>query len=81
MSLDLTASGDGPLLLPELVLRKTSPLVYDWSASEQQIYAAAPRTALPNAYDIPPAVAPQVTEDLYVTRDGGVLKVLAKISW
>ena len=81
VSLDLTASGDGALLLPELVLRETSPLVYDWSASEQQIYAAAPRTALPNAYDIPAPGAPQVTEDLYVTRDGGGLKVLAKISW
>jgi len=81
VSLDLTASGDGALLLPELVLRETSPLVYDWSASEEQIYAAAPRTALPNAYDIPAPGAPQVTEDLYVTRDGGGLKVLAKISW
>ena len=81
VSLDLTASGDGALLLPELVLRETSPLVYDWSASEQQIYAAAPRTALPNAYDIPAPGAPQVTEALYVTRDGGGLKVLAKISW
>ena len=81
ISLDLTASGDGALLLPELVLRETSPLVYDWSTSEQQIYAAAPRTTLPNAYDIPAPGAPQVTEDLYVTRDGGGLKVLAKITW
>ena len=81
ISLDLTASGDGALLLPELVLRETSPLVYDWSASEQQIYAAAPRTTLPSAYDIPSPGAPQVTEDLYVTRDGGGLKVLAKITW
>ncbi|WP_282057590.1 phage tail protein [Lentibacter algarum] len=81
VSLDLTASGAGSLLLPELVLRETSPLVYDWTASEEQIYAAAPRTVLPNAYDIPAPGAPQVTEDLYVTRDGGGLKVLAKISW
>ena len=36
---------------------------------------------LPNAYDIPAPGAPHVTEDLYVTRDGGWLKVLAKISW
>lgn len=81
VSLDLTASGDGALLLPELVLRETSSLVYDWSASEEQIYAAAPRTALPNAYDIPAPGAPQVTEDLYITRDGGGLKVLARITW
>ena len=81
VSLDLTASGDGVLLLPELVLRETSPLVYDWTASEEQIYAAAPRTALPRAHDIPAPGPPQVTEEIYVTRDGGGLKVLAKITW
>ncbi len=81
VSLDLTSSGDGALLLPELVLRETSPLVYDWSASEQKIYAAAPRTALPNAYDIPSPGQPTATEDLYVTRDGGGLKVLARVAW
>lgn len=81
VSLDLTASGDGALLLPELVLRETSPLVYDWTASEEQIYAAAPRTVLPKAHDIPAPGAPQVTEDIYVTRDGGGLKVLAKVAW
>jgi hypothetical protein len=81
VSLDLTASGDGALLLPELVLRETSSLVYDWSASEAQIYAAAPKTTLPNAYDIPAPGQPTVTEDLYVTRDGGGLKVLARIAW
>ena len=81
VTLDLTASGDGALLLPELVLRETSPLIYDWLASEEQIYAAAPRTALPNAYDIPAPGAPQAAEDLYVTRDGGGLKVLARVSW
>jgi hypothetical protein len=81
VSLDLTASGDGALLLPELVLRETSPLVYDWSASEAQIYAAAPKTTLPNASDIPAPGQPTVTEDLYITRDGGGLKVLARIAW
>jgi len=81
VSLDLAASGDAALLLPELVLRETSPLVYDWAASEAQIYAAAPRTALPNAYDIPAPGPPTVTEDLYVTRDGGGLKVLARVGW
>ncbi len=81
VSLDLTASGDGALLLPELVLRETSPLVYDWTASEEQIYAAAPRTVLPSAHDIPAPGAPQVTEEIYVTRDGGGLKVLAKVAW
>ncbi|MDT8853892.1 phage tail protein [Paracoccaceae bacterium Fryx2] len=81
VSLDLAASGDAALLLPELVLRETSPLVYDWAASEAQIYAAAPRTALPNAFDIPAPGPPTVTEDLYITRDGGGLKVLARVAW
>jgi hypothetical protein len=81
VSLDLTASGDGALLLPELVLRETSPLVYDWAASEARIYAAAPRTSLPSARDIPAPGAPQVTEEIYVTRDGGGLKVLARVIW
>ncbi|MEI4263405.1 phage tail protein [Roseovarius sp. D0-M9] len=81
VSLDITASNDTAQLLPELVLRETSPLVYDWSASEEQVYAAAPRTSLPNAHDIPAPGAPQIAEDLYITRDGGGLKVLARISW
>jgi hypothetical protein len=81
VSLDLAASGDAALLLPELVLRETSPRVYDWAASEAQIYAAAPRTALPNAFDIPAPGPPTVTEDLYITRDGGGLKVLARVAW
>ncbi len=45
VSLDLTASGDGPALLPELMLRETSPLVYDWDASEEAIYGSHCRTA------------------------------------
>ena len=81
LSLDLIAAGDGALLLPELVLRETSPLVYDWSASEQTIYAAAPRTNLPSSADIPPPGTPQVAEQIFVTRDGGGLKVLARVSW
>jgi hypothetical protein len=81
VSLDLTASGDGALLLPELVLRETSPLVYDWSASEQQIYAAAPRTRLPSAFDLPAPGRPEISESLYVTRDGGGVKLLLTVSW
>ena len=81
LSLDLSASGDGALLLPELVLRETSPLIYDWSASEEQIYSAAPRTALPSAYDLPAPGRPEISESLYITRDGGGAKVLVRVSW
>jgi hypothetical protein len=81
VSLDLTASGDGALLLPELLLRETSPLVYDWSASEEQIYATAPRTTLPSAFDIAAPGTPEITESLYVTRDGGALKIKSSLNW
>ncbi len=79
--LDLSQVGPGPRLAPELLLRETSPLIYDWDASEEQIYAAAPRTTLPSAFDIAPPGAPQITEELYVTRDGSAVKVLARIAW
>src|SRR5690606_37872132 len=73
ITLDLTG-GEAPQLLPELVLRETSPLVYDWEASEQQIYAAAPRTTLPSAFDIAPPGSPDIEEEIYVTRDGTGVK-------
>lgn len=81
VSLDLTASGDGALLLPELVLRETSPLVYDWSASEEAIYAAAPRTSLPGPGDVPAPGTPQLAEEMYETRSGTGVRTLIRASW
>lgn len=81
VSLDLRAANDSALLVPEHTLQETSPLVYSWSASEQQIYAAAPRTDLPSAFDLPAPGTPSVAEEIYVTRDGGGVKVLARVSW
>ncbi|MBW0159601.1 phage tail protein [Sedimentimonas flavescens] len=80
-SLDLTASGDGALLLPELVLRETSPLVYDWEASEEAIYAAAPRTTLPGPADVPAPGTPQLTEEMYETRSGTGVRTLIRAGW
>ena len=79
--LDLTQIGNGARIAPELILRETSPLVYDWSASEEQIYAAAPRTNLPSAFDVPPPGRPSGAEELYVTRDGSAVKVLLRVTW
>ena len=76
-----TASGTGVRLITELMLRETSPLVYEWSALEEQVYTAAPLTTLPSAFDIPPPGAPQGEEELYVTRDGSAVKVLLRVSW
>lgn len=81
VSLDLTASGDGALLLPELVLRETSPLVYDWSASEEAIYAAAPRTTLPGPADVPAPGTPQLVEEMYETRSGTGVRTLIRATW
>ncbi len=80
LSLDLTASGDGALLLPELLLRETSPLVYDWTASEEAIYAAAPRTNLPGP-DVPAPGTPNLAEALYETRAGTGVRTLILASW
>jgi hypothetical protein len=79
--LDLTQQGSGPRIAPELLLREASPLVYAWDASEEQIYQAAPRSTLPSPFDIDPPGAPQAEEELYVTRDGSAVKVLARIRW
>jgi len=81
VSLDLTASGDGALLLPELILRETSPLVYDWTASEAAIYAAAPRTSLPRPGDVPSPGTPQLAEEMYETRSGTGVRTLIRASW
>jgi hypothetical protein len=79
--LDLVQIGDGARIAPELILRETSPLIYDWSASEEQIYEVAPRTTLPSAFDIAAPGAPQGEEELYVTRDGSAVKVLLRVRW
>lgn len=79
--LDLSAVGEGVMLVPELILRETSPRVYDWDASEEQIYAAAPRTTLPSAFRTAAPGVPEITEALYVTRDGGGAKVLITAHW
>ncbi len=68
-------------LVPQLTLRETSPLVYDWSVSEEQIYAAAPRTTLPSALDLGEPGTPEVVEELYTTTDGSGVKALARLSW
>lgn len=81
MRLDLVQMGEAPLLVPELVLRETSPLIYDWDVSEEHIYAAAPRTTLPSAFAVAAPGRPEITEELYITRDGGGAKVLVSVAW
>lgn len=73
---------DGPALATELTLQETSPLIYDWSASEEKIYAAAPRSNLPSAFDPPPAPAvTSAVESLYTTREGAGVKAQLRLEW
>lgn len=81
VGLALSGDGDTQRLVPSLTLRETSPLVYDWTTSEAQIYAAAPRTTLPSAFNLPAPSINDVEEILYQTFVGTGLKVLARISW
>lgn len=77
----LTLSVQDGRLLPEVLLQETSPLVYEWSASESQIYAAAPRTNLPSAFDVPAPGVPVLSEELYATRNGAAVRVLVRADW
>lgn len=81
VSLGLESQGEAPLLVPEITLRETSPAIYDWDATEGQIYAAAPRTTLPSAFQLAAPGTPQISEALYITRDGGGVKLLVRVTW
>lgn len=74
------AADDG-VLRPMLSLRETSPLVYDWESTEQQIYDAAPLTDLPSPFDIDEPGVPTLSEELYATRDGSSVRALIRASW
>lgn len=65
----------------QVVLRETSPLVYSWEASEEQIYGAAPRTTLPSAFDIAPPINLQIGEELYVSSNNLGVRTRALLTW
>ena len=79
LSTTMMSIGDDGLT-PTLSMRETSPLVYSWTASEEQIYAAAPASNLPSPFDIATPGAPVLTESLYVTRDQNA-KAKIGITW
>ncbi len=81
VSLELGGGDGGVQMLPVLALRETSPLVYDWDASEAQIYAASARTTLPTAFDISTPGQPVIGEAVYQTRPGDGVKALARLDW
>lgn len=81
VTLSLVENEDGLLILPTLTLRETSPLVFDWDASEEDIYEAAPRTSLPSAFNIKTPGQPQISESLYETRGSLGVRVRMSITW
>lgn len=81
VSLALSGEGADQQFLPQIALQETSPLVYDWTASEAKIYAAAPRTTLPSAFNIVAPGGLSVTESLYQTTPGTGVKAKATLTW
>jgi hypothetical protein len=81
MALGLDGGDGGPALTAQLALRETAPGVYDWAASEEQIYAAAPRTTLPSAFDVAAPGGLSVTESLYDSGASGGIRVRVVVTW
>jgi hypothetical protein len=74
----LTTPGIGPVTLS---LQEESSASYDWNAGMATVVDAAPDTNLPNPFLVSPPTALDVTESLYVTRDGAGVKSKATLSW
>lgn len=68
-------------LVVDLNLRETSPLIWTWNSTEEQVYAAAPSTNLPNPLSAPAPGVPSLSEELYQTRDGAGVRVLIRGEW
>lgn len=65
-------SGEPPVPVVGLRLRETASTVYDWDKGEREQRDPAPDTSLPNPFRVTTPGAPEVTEELYSTRTGGV---------
>ena len=65
----------------DLALQEESSAAYDWNFGEATVLDPAPNTSLPASGPLPPPGAPEVTEELYVTRDGRGVAARALMSW
>lgn len=68
-------------LLINVQLKETSPAVYDMNADEYDLIASAPDTDLPDASNVLPPGSIEITEELYITRDGAGVKAKAMLTW
>ncbi|WP_293862507.1 phage tail protein [uncultured Alsobacter sp.] len=74
---------DVPRLAIELTLRETSAAVYDWSATDEQLLAAAPATNLPRWNDVGAVFSVTLsagTADLLMAGDGSVVSRI-RVTW
>lgn len=79
MASQFSVAGDGMLAI-KLTLRETAPNVFDWDASEEQAFDAAPDTLLPDPFVAPeppgPASVSETTEEF-----GTGVRTIAVFSW
>lgn len=72
---------DGPILAVELTLRETIWTIFDWSIGEEQFQDPAPNTLFPNPFVVHPPGPITAFEELYISRQGGGVKSMLKVSW
>lgn len=71
-----------PYFYIELTLAETAPEIFDWNSGEDETAVdPAPDTNLPRPWEVQPAGAPAIFEELYQTRQGGGVKTRITISW
>lgn len=75
------SSGQGTILAVELTLAETIWTIYDWSISEEAFVDPAPNTLFPNPFVVSPPGPITAFEELYVSRQGGGVKSMLKVSW
>jgi len=80
MALAKEEDSDGqPVLGVDLTLKTISPDAYSWTADQAELIPLAPKANLPNPAVIKAPGVPVVSDDLYVTRDGGGVKAKAVV--
>jgi len=72
---------ENPELTIDVQLKEISPAVYDMNADEYDLIASAPDTDLPDASNVSPPGSIEITEELYITRDGTGVKAKAILTW
>lgn len=78
-SLEQKEINGSPLFYVKMSLQETATTVYDWNNGEETAVDPAPDTNLPNPFVVGIPGAPEVTEELFLTRAGAGVKVKATL--